>query len=105
MVNINPRELKKRLDEGNCPILIDVREDWEYEVCHLEGSRHIPMSIIQEKVTELDRAAETVVICHHGMRSLQVGYYLENIGFEKIINLDGGLDAWARTIDPEMPQY
>ena len=105
MRNIDPTALKERLDKGDSLFLLDIRETWEYELCQLENSINIPMSVIAEKVSVLDEKKETLVICHHGMRSMQVGQYLENMGFNDVINLDGGLDAWAKTVDPEMPQY
>lgn len=105
MRNIDPAALKERLDRGDSLLLLDIRETWEYELCQLKNSINIPMSIITEKISALDQTKETLVICHHGMRSRQVGQYLENVGFNDVINLDGGLDAWAKTVDPEMPQY
>lgn len=105
MHNISPEQLSVQLNNGPRPVLLDVREDWEYEICKLEGSIHIPMSCISERLNELDQSQETVVICHHGMRSLQVGQFLQGLGFDKVINLDGGLDAWAKTVDADMPQY
>lgn len=87
------------------PELIDVRDPWEFETCRIEGSINIPMSDIVNRQDDLDRHTEKVIICHHGMRSLQVARYLESIGFTSVINLEGGIDLWARTIDPDMPVY
>ena len=105
MQTISPEALKKRIEDGNTPLLLDVREQWEYDICHLGDSLNIPMSCFLKRIDELDQAAETVVICHHGMRSLQVAQYLENLGFNNVINLEGGVDAWARFVEPGMPQY
>ena len=87
--------------------LLDVREPWEYQICHLEDSRLIPMQQIPQAVeqAELDPSQEIVVICHHGIRSRQVAYYLEQHGFDKVINLEGGVAAWAEDIDPTMHRY
>jgi len=85
--------------------LLDVREPWEFQTCHLEGSLLIPMGRIPAGRDELDPDRETVVICHHGIRSRQIAYYLERAGFTNVVNLTGGLDAWARDVDPEMPVY
>lgn len=87
------------------PFLLDVRDPWEYERCHLPESTLIPMSTVSARLQELDDEADVVVICHHGMRSLQVAMFLERNGFLSIYNLAGGVDAWARDIDPGMPQY
>ncbi len=99
-------ELKQYLDTASqAPLLLDVRQPWEYDVCKLENSELIPMSQIPVKIDELDRSRETVVICHHGIRSRSVGRYLEQAGFDNIINLSGGVDQWAKTVDKQMPTY
>lgn len=99
-----PRELKDRLEAGDRPVLLDVREPWEYETARLEGSHLIPLSEMQERVSELDPNAETVVICHHGARSAYVTQALGQAGFSKVINLEGGLDAYS-DMDPSVPRY
>lgn len=86
-------------------MLLDVREQWEFDYCHLDDSEHIPMHEIPTSIEDMDKNREIVVICHHGIRSRQVGYYLEQQGFANIINLDGGLEAWARSIDSSMKRY
>ncbi len=105
MQSMTPEQLKEIIDNGNAPALIDVRETWEYEICRIDSSQNIPMSEIIASVDKLDQAAETVIICHHGTRSLQVGDYLESIGYKNIKNLEGGIDAWSRSVAPDMPQY
>lgn len=87
------------------PLLLDVREPWEFEHCHIEGSRLLPMGQIPSHRDELDPQAEIVVICHHGVRSQQVAGFLERAGFPHVINLRGGVDAWAREVDVNMPVY
>jgi len=87
------------------PLLLDVRQPWEYDVCHIAGSQLIPMGQIPAQLNELDKSRETVVICHHGIRSRQAGYYLEQAGFDNVINLKGGVDAWAKVIDKTMATY
>jgi rhodanese-related sulfurtransferase len=98
-------ELKKRLGESNPPVLLDVREEWEMARCQISGSTWIPMGQIMARVSELNKDTETVVICHHGIRSWQVAKYLEREGFADVINLTGGIDAWAKEIDTAMPIY
>jgi rhodanese-related sulfurtransferase len=102
--SITPGELKARLDAGERPELLDVREPWEFDLARIEGSRLIPMGELPERVAELDPAAETVVICHHGNRSAYVARALGQVGFAKALNLEGGLDAYA-DVDESLPRY
>jgi rhodanese-related sulfurtransferase len=87
------------------PFLLDVREAWEFEICHIHGSGLMPMSIVPQRFREMDSGTETVVICHHGVRSYEVALFLERQGFTKVINLHGGVEAWAQQTDPSMPTY
>ncbi|WP_332671325.1 rhodanese-like domain-containing protein [Aromatoleum sp.] len=99
-------ELAERLAAGgDKPVLLDVREPWEFELCHIEGSQPMPMGSVPARAAELDAQAETVVICHHGGRSAQVAMFLERQGFKNVINLAGGVAAWATQVDPAMPRY
>lgn len=102
--NITPRELKSRLEAGGEPVLLDVREPWEFELARLEGSTLIPMSSLEERFSELDPGAETVVICHHGNRSAYVARALGRAGFENVLNLEGGLDAYS-FVDESVARY
>ncbi len=102
--NISPRELKERLDAGDEPVLLDVRERWEYDLARIEGSTLIPLSEMEERFRELDPAAETIVICHHGARSAHVTQALNRSGFHYASNLEGGLDAYA-DIDDSVSRY
>jgi rhodanese-related sulfurtransferase len=102
--SITPRELKERLAAGDRPELLDVREPWEFELARIEGSRLIPLSDLPDRFTEFDPAAETVVICHHGARSAYVTQALEQAGFAKVLNLEGGLDAYS-DVDASVPRY
>lgn len=105
MKHIQATDLKSRLSNGTAPFLLDVREAWEHERARIANSVLIPMGEIQGRLAELDPDAEVVVICHHGGRSMQVAAFLERQGFSKVHNLTGGVDAWARTVDPSMPVY
>ena len=106
MRQMSARELGSRLADGSePPMLLDVREPWEFDICRIDGARLLPMSEIVASLDELDQARETVVICHHGIRSLQVALYMEHRGFSRIINLQGGVAAWAQDVDPAMPTY
>lgn len=87
------------------PVLLDVREPWEFETCRIAGSQSMPMRGVPARYHELKRDEEIVMICHHGARSYQAGMFLEQMGFGNIINLQGGVAAWARDADPSMPTY
>jgi rhodanese-related sulfurtransferase len=106
MQPIGPEQLKARLEDARtAPCLIDIREPWEYDICRIDGSENVPMAGLTARLAELEPGRETVIICHHGLRSRQVAEYLSSQGHGGIMNLEGGLDAWARTIDPDMQQY
>lgn len=87
------------------PLLLDVREPWEFDLCHIDGSTNLPMGQIPARLQELPDDGEIVVICHHGVRSQQVIQFLQSQTGVKLINLDGGVDAWARDVDRDMPVY
>lgn len=110
MRRFSASDLKQHLDQCQTqsielPLLLDVREPWEFEKCQLDGSILIPMRQIPSAVEDLDPEKEIVVICHHGIRSRQVAYYLEQQGFDNLINLEGGVEAWAQDVDPTMERY
>ncbi len=109
MRQINAPQLDEWLKAGSTadakPVLLDVREPWEFDVCHIAGSRLMPMSSVPARYTELDKDAATVVICHHGVRSYQIAVFLEGQGFSNVINLDGGVEGWAQLVDAAMPTY
>lgn len=100
-----PRDLKQRLDRGDAPLILDVREPEEIAIAPFPGATHIPMGDIPSRLTELDPERETVVVCHHGIRSAQVAAYLARMGFEAVINLAGGIDAWSLSVDSAVPRY
>lgn len=102
--SVTPEELKRRLDAGERPELLDVREPWEYELARIEGARLLPMAELPERITELDPEAETIVICHHGSRSAYVTQALQRSGFARVLNLEGGLDAYSM-VDTTVPRY
>lgn len=105
LMDISPRELKERLDRGDRPVLLDVRQDWETRLCRLEHALHIPIEELEVRVDELDPAEEIVVYCHQGVRSAAVAQYLTQLGFRSARNLAGGLERWAGTVDPAMRRY
>lgn len=106
MKRFSAEQLKDYLaNSDQPPLLLDVREPWEFERCHIAGSKLIPMREIPQAMDGLDPEQEIVLICHHGIRSRQVGLFLESRGFSRLINLDGGVEDWARQVEPGMPRY
>jgi rhodanese-related sulfurtransferase len=102
---ITPTELHDRIELGKKFDLVDVREPIEFEIARIEGARLLPLSRFQEWADSLSRENETVVICHHGIRSAQVCQFLARAGFQNLYNLAGGIDRWSREVDPEIPVY
>jgi len=101
---MNAPQLAEYLADAD-PLLLDVREPWEFEICHIDGSVNLPMAQVPQQLDLLEEADEIVVICHHGIRSLKVAAYLQQQHAGTLINLDGGVDAWAREVDPGMALY
>ena len=102
---IEPEELKARLDRGEALTLLDVREPGEFEIAHLQGARLIPRATLAERLGELSTADEVVVYCKMGGRSAQATKLLLDMGFQKVRNLKGGIDAWSERVDPSLPRY
>jgi rhodanese-related sulfurtransferase len=103
---ITPEEVKAKLDAADSFTLLDVREPWEFDAAQIAGSTLIPMGDIPSRAhQELDPDAEIVVVCHHGVRSMNVTVWLRQQGFEKAQSMRGGIDAWSRQIDGKVPMY
>ena len=103
---IAPEELRAQQEAGGDVVLLDVREPWECEIAKIANSKSIPMGDIPARFNqELDPEKHIVVICHHGVRSMNVTAWLRQQGFEKAQSLRGGIDRWARQIDPTVPVY
>ena len=106
MRHFTAKQLQEFLaSHAEAPVLLDVREQWEFDYCHIEGSILIPMGELAAELDTLDPAKETIMICHHGIRSRQMGYYMEQAGFKNITNLDGGVEQWATDVDLTMKRY
>jgi rhodanese-related sulfurtransferase len=101
------RELRAMPDVSTeTPVLLDVREPWEFEAANLPDSLPMPMGDVTSRAhAELDPDAHIVVLCHHGQRSLSVAMWLRGQGFERAQSLAGGIDGWSRAIDPKVPRY
>ena len=106
-MEIGVAEVKQMLDSAADFVLIDCREQNEYDVARIEGARLIPLSEVQQRVEELQalQGQHVVVHCHHGGRSAQVVHFLRGQGFTYSQNMSGGIDAWSLEIDPTVPRY
>ena len=102
---ITPLELKSRLDKGDQLVLLDVREQWEFDLAKLNGSTLIPLATLPNSLVKLNRDAEIIAICHHGMRSADATNFLLQQGFPNVKNLVGGIDAWSAQVDRSVPRY
>jgi rhodanese-related sulfurtransferase len=109
MRQLRVTEVDSLMRDGPAPLLLDVREPWEFQAAAitLPGARtlHMPMNQVPQRLAELDPAQPVLCICHHGMRSAQVVAFLERAGFDSVYNLAGGIDAWSLQIDPSVPRY
>jgi molybdopterin/thiamine biosynthesis adenylyltransferase/rhodanese-related sulfurtransferase len=102
---IEARELKAKLDRKEPFVLVDVREPYEYEICHIPGSRLIPLGELPARLSELDSADDIILQCKSGARSARALHILQEAGFKKLSNLEGGITAWAEQVDPSVPKY
>jgi len=102
---VTPVDLKKRIDEGEDILLLDIREEIETRICQIEGSVHIPMQEIPSRLSELDMHRDIVVYCKSGERSYAITNFLKDSGYSRVANLDGGILSWADTVDPTTPKY
>ena len=102
---VRPAELAAEIGAGTAPVILDVREPWEWEVVHLEGAVHVPLGELPSRLAELDPRAAIVTVCHHGVRSRRAQELLSAAGFARVRNLAGGIDAWAEEVAPGMGRY
>jgi adenylyltransferase/sulfurtransferase len=102
---IEPAELKRRLDAGQEIDLLDVRNPDEWEICRIHGSKLLPLPHLPEGMKDLDSARPLVVLCHTGIRSAHAVSFLRGNGFRRVINLQGGIDRWSTEVDPTIPRY
>lgn len=107
-LEISAEALAARLEAGEAPLILDVREPWEFELCRLEGAVNVPLGTLDRGVDPAALAGEgrpVVVVCHHGARSMRATLWLRAQGVEAAINLAGGVDRWAAVVDPKMARY
>lgn len=104
-LEIKPADVKERLDRGESLVLVDVREQWEYDVCRIEGARLVPLGSLAASLNTLPDVDEVICYCHHGLRSLDAAAWLRFQGFAKAKSLAGGIERWSVEIDPRVPRY
>ena len=104
-LEIQPAEVKARLDRGENLVLVDVREPWEFEICRIEGAKLMPLGALAASLNALPEVDEVICYCHHGMRSLDAAAWLRFQGFEKAKSLAGGIERWSLEIDSNVPRY
>jgi rhodanese-related sulfurtransferase len=104
-IEITPRDTKELLAREKEVLFLDVREPWEYDTAHIDGSVLIPMREIPGNLQRIENSDQIVVFCHHGMRSLDVAAWLRTQGVEGVRSMAGGIDRWSTEIDPTVPRY
>jgi rhodanese-related sulfurtransferase len=103
---ITPEEVKTKIQRDEAFTLLDVREPWEVETAHIAEAKLVPMGDVPSRAhQELDPEDHIVVVCHHGVRSMNVTVWLRQQGFEKAQSMRGGIDAWSRRVDTTVPTY
>ena len=102
---ISAKEVKAKLDRGDKFVLLDVREPYEWDICRIPGARLIPLGQLPARLSELDSADDIVLQCKSGMRSAKALHLLQEAGFGKLANLEGGILAWSNEVDPSVPRY
>jgi len=103
--DIEPTEVKAKIDRGDHFVLIDVREPHEYQICNIPQARLIPLGDLPKRVNELSSGDEIVAHCKSGMRSAKAVDFLKQAGFKKVRNMKGGILAWSDKVDPTVPKY
>ncbi len=106
MESISPAQLRDLMNDPEAEIIIiDVREDWELEHCKITNCLHIPMNLIPDSLHQLEFNLPIIVYCHHGLRSMQIANFLTSHGYIHVLNLEGGINAWANDVDSDMATY
>jgi len=104
-LEITPADVKARLDRGEKVHLVDVREPWEYDLCRIEGAKHVPLGSLAASLQTLPDVDEVICYCHHGIRSLDAATWLRFQGIERAKSLAGGIERWSLDVDPNVPRY
>jgi rhodanese-related sulfurtransferase len=104
-IQIEPRDVRQRLDRGETFLFVDVREPWEHQTAKIEGAKLIPLGQIPGSLAEFENAEDVILFCHHGMRSLDAAARLRAHGVAGARSMNGGIERWAVEIDPNVPRY
>jgi len=104
-IQIEPREVKQRIDRGEKFLFVDVREPWEHQATRIEGAKLIPLGQIPNSLQEIESAEDVILFCHHGMRSLDAAAWLRAQGVSGARSMNGGIDRWSVEIDSKVPRY
>jgi len=105
-LEITSEEVRKLRDQGESLTLLDVREPWEHQTARIDGAKLMPMGDVPARAhQELDPDEHIVVVCHHGVRSLNVANWLRQQGFEQAQSMRGGIDQWSKSVDAKVPVY
>ncbi|HEV3218619.1 MAG TPA: rhodanese-like domain-containing protein [Candidatus Acidoferrales bacterium] len=104
-IQIEPKELKVKLDTGAKVLVVDVREPWEVQIASIAGATLVPLNSLPANMKLFDGAEEVVIFCHHGMRSLNAAAWLRSQGVDGARSLTGGIERWSTEIDPSVPHY
>ena len=104
-LQIDPREVKRRIDVGEALLLVDVREPWEHDLCRLPGAKLVPLGTVPSSLALFEQADEVVIYCNHGRRSLDAVAWLRQQGVEGARSMAGGIERWSCEVDPNVPRY
>jgi rhodanese-related sulfurtransferase len=103
-LQIDPREVKRRLDSGDKMLLVDIRQEWEHKTCRIEGATLVPMETMAASLPLFAAAEDVVLYCHHGVRSLNAALWLRQQGIAAR-SMSGGISRWSDEVDPSVPRY
>jgi adenylyltransferase/sulfurtransferase len=104
-MQISVKEVNERIARGDKLFLVDVREQWEYDLCRIAGAKLIPLGALPANLNTLLDADEVICYCHHGIRSLDAAVWLRQQGVESAKSMAGGIERWSTEIDPQVPRY
>ena len=104
-LQISAKEVQARIARGESLLLVDVREPWEYQLCHIPDAKLIPLGTLPASLNALLDAENVICYCHHGMRSLDAAVWLRQQGVESAKSMAGGIERWSVEVDPQVPRY
>jgi len=104
-LEITPKDVKARLDRGEKFLLVDVRQQWEFDLCRIDGAKLVPLNALSSSLSELAAADDVIVYCHHGKRSMDAVVFLRQQGVDGARSMAGGIERWSNEVDPKVPRY